>query len=120
MGGDAEDDPACLEIDEAFTQLGPHLGAFGDFMMAYLPRYLWASMSGELPHVPVLSSSRLGQSIRDGIRLVVPADVEIIEVDPLQPVHLRRLWCSSNLHYHPAGQVMDERYSTLHSFRPRN
>ena len=52
-------------------------------MMQYLPRYLWADMSGELPHVPVLSSSRLPQTIRDAIRLVVPADVEIIEVDPL-------------------------------------
>jgi capsular polysaccharide biosynthesis protein len=112
----AEDDPTCLQIDEAFTLLGPQLGAFGDFMMQYLPRYLWADMSGELPHVPVLSSTRLPQSIRDAIRLVVPADVEIIEVDPLQPVHVRRLWCSSNLTYAPAREVMDERYSTLHTY----
>jgi Glycosyltransferase 61 len=112
----AEDDPACLQIDEAFTLLGPQLGAFGDFMTQYLPRYLWADMSGELPHVPVLSSSRLTQTIRDAIRLVVPADVEIIEVDPLQPVHVRRLWCSSNLTYAPAREVMDERYSTLHTY----
>ncbi len=112
----AEDDPTCLQIDEAFTLLGPHLGAFGDFMMQYLPRYLWADMSGELPHVPVLSSSRLPQTIRDAIRLVVPADVEIIEVDPLQPVHVRRLWCGSNLTYAPAREVMDERYSTLHTY----
>jgi capsular polysaccharide biosynthesis protein len=112
----AEDHPTCLQIDEAFTLLGPQLGAFGDFMMQYLPRYLWADMSGELPHVPVLSSTRLPQSIRDAIRLVVPADVEIIEVDPLQPVHVRRLWCSSNLTYAPAREVMDERYSTLHTY----
>ena len=112
----AEDDPTCLQIDEAFTLLGPHLGAFGDFMMQYLPRYLWADMSGELPHVPVLSSSRLPQTIRDAIRLVVPGDVEIIEVDPLQPVHLGRLWCGSNITYAPAREVMDERYSTLHSY----
>ena len=54
----AEDDPTCLQIDEAFSLLGPQLGAFGDFMMQYLPRYLWADMSGELPHVPVLSSTQ--------------------------------------------------------------
>ena len=84
--------------------------------MQYLPRYLWADMSGELPRVPVLSSSRLPQTIRDAIRLVVPGDVEIIEVDPLQPVHLGRLWCGSNLTYAPAREVMDERYSTLHSY----
>jgi Glycosyltransferase 61 len=112
----AEDDPACLQIDEAFTLLGPHLNDFGAVMMTYLPRYLWADMSGELPHVPVLSSSRPPQTIRDAIRLVVPADVEIIELDPLQPVHLRRLWCSSNLRYAPAYEVMDERYSPLHQF----
>jgi hypothetical protein len=112
----AEDDPACLQIDEAFTLLGPQLAAFGDFMMQYLPRYLWADMSGELPRVPVLSSSRLPPTIRDALRLVVPADVEIIEVDPLQPVHVRRLWCASNLTYAPAREVMDERYSTLHTY----
>jgi hypothetical protein len=113
----AEDDPECLHMDEAFTLLGPHLaGDFGALMMTYLPRYLWADMSGELPHVHVLSSSRLGQTVRDIIRVVVPADVEIIELDPLQPVHLRRLWCSSNLHYGPAREIMDERYSTLHQF----
>ena len=112
----AEDDSTCLQIDEAFTLLGPQLGAFGDFMMQYLPRYLWADMSGELPHVPVLSSSRLPPTIRDAIRLVVPPEVEIIEVDPLQPVHVRRLWCGSNLTYAPAREVMDERYSTLHTY----
>ena len=112
----AEDDPTCLQIEEAFTLLGPQLGAFGDFMMTYLPRYLWADISGELPHVPVLSSSRLPQTIRDALRLVVPADAEIIEVDPLQPVHVRRLWCSSNLTYAPAREIMDERYSTLHTY----
>lgn len=113
----ADADPACLQMKEAFTLLGPHLaGDFGALMMTYLPRYLWADMSGELPHVPVLSSRRLGQTVRDVIRLVVPADVEIIELDHLQPVHLRRLWCSSNLHYGPAREIMDERYSTLHQF----
>ena len=117
---DAEDDSACLQIDEAFTLLGPQLADFGDVMMTYLPRYLWADMSGELPRVPVLLSSGLPQTIRDAIRLVVPADVEIIEIDPLQPVHVRRLWCGSNLRYAPAREVMDERYSTLHTSRPRS
>ena len=112
----ADDDPAQIQVEETFTLLGPHLGGFGDFMLQYLPRYLWADMSGELPHVPVLSSSNMPQTIRDALRLVVPADVEIIEVDPLQPVHVRRLWCSSDLTYAPAREVMDERYSTLHSY----
>lgn len=111
-----EDDPACLRIDEAFTLLGPQLGAFGDFMLQYLPRYLWADMSGELPRVPVLSSSRLPQTISDAIRLVVPADVEIIEIDPLRPLHVGRLWCGSNLTYAPAREVMDDRYTTLHTY----
>jgi capsular polysaccharide biosynthesis protein len=111
-----EDDPACLRIDEAFTLLGPQLAAFGDFMLQYLPRYLWADMSGELPRVPVLSSSRLPQTITDAIRLAVPVDVEIIEVDPFQPVQVNRLWCGANLTYAPAREVMDDRYTTLHTF----
>jgi hypothetical protein len=73
-------------------------------------------MSGELPRVPVLSSTRLPPTIRDAIRLVVPAGVEIIEVAPQQPARVRRLWCGSNLTYAPAREVMDERYSTLHTY----
>ena len=46
----------------------------------------------------------------------MPDDVEIIEVDPLQPVDVRRLWCGSNLTYAPAREVMDDRYSTLHTY----
>jgi capsular polysaccharide biosynthesis protein len=113
---DAEDDPACLQIDEAFTQLGPQIGDFGAVMMTHLPRYLWAEMSRELPRVPVLLPTGLAQTIRDAFRLFVPADVEIVDVDPMQPVHVNRLWCSSNLHYGPAREVMNERYSTLHQF----
>ena len=112
----AEDDPACLRIEEAFTQLGPQIDDFGAVMMTHLPRYLWAEMSGELPPVPVLLPSRLPETIRDAFRLFVPADIEIIEVDRLQPVRVDRLWFGSNLHYGPAREVMDERYSTLHQF----
>ena len=112
----AEDDPACLRIGEAFTQLGPQISDFGAVMMTHLPRYLWAEMSGELPRVPVLIPAGLPPTIRAAFRLFVPPDVEIIEVDPMRPVEVDRLWCSSNLHYGPAREVMDERYSTLHQF----
>ena len=98
----AEDDPTCLQIDEAFSLLGPQLGDSATHD-EYLPRYLWADMSGELPHVPVLSSTRLPQTIRDAIRLVVPGDVDH-RGRSLQPVHLGRLWCGSDLTTHRRGR----------------
>jgi hypothetical protein len=115
---DGDTGAGCLEIDEAYMLLGPQLNDFGAIMMTDLPRYLWADLSGELPPVPVLSSSRLIPTIREAFRLIVRDSVEIVEVDPLQVVHPRRLWCSSNLHYAPAREVMDERYSALHQFTP--
>ena len=115
---DGDGRAGCLEIDEAYMLLGPQLNDFGAIMMTDLPRYLWADLSGELPPVPVLSSSRLIPTIREAFRLVVRDDVDIVEVDPLQIVYPRRLWCSSNLHYAPAREVMDERYSALHQFAP--
>lgn len=116
IGGDR--DPNCLRLEEAFTLLGTHLGAFGDFMMYYLPRYIWADLSGELPRVPILVTSKLPGTIREALRLLIPEEVELAAVDELQPVHVDRLWCAANLTYFPTREVMDERYSPLHQLPP--
>ena len=114
IGG--ESFPACLEVDEAFTLLGPQLGAFGDFMMQYLPRYVWARLSGVLPPVPVLVSGDLHPALEQALQMFLAAGAAMIKVAPLQPVRVRRLWCASNLTYAPAREVMDERYSFDHTF----
>jgi capsular polysaccharide biosynthesis protein len=111
-----EQDPDLLKVEEAFTLLGPQLGAFGDFMLQYLPRYVWASMSGALPNVPVLINVPIPATIEQAIAALLPEGGEIIKVRPFQPVFVERLWCASNLTYAPAREVMDERYSPDHTF----
>jgi len=111
-----EGEPFALDVAEAFSLMGPQLGAFGDFMIQYLPRYLWADMSGALPPVPVLVNEPLPPTIERAIRLMLPSGVELIKVRPFQPVHVGRLWCASSLTYAPAPDIMDERYSPDHQF----
>jgi hypothetical protein len=114
ISGDAY--PGRIEVDEAFTLLGPHLGAFGDFMMTYLPRYVSASLSGVLPPVPVLISEDIPATIENALQIFIGDQVPLVKVAPFQPVRVQRLWCASNLHYAPSREVMDERYSPAHTF----
>lgn len=112
----SESDPRRRELAEAFSFLGLHVGAFGDFMMQYLPRYIWAEMSGALPRVPVLVNDRMPRSITEAIRLFVPSGVDLIPVERLQPVKVGRLWSASTLTYAAIGEVMDGRYAPEHAF----
>ena len=114
ISGDAY--PGRLEVDEAFTLLGPQLGAFGDFMMQYLPRYVWANLSGALPPVPVLVSEDIPATVEQALQMFLADQVAMIKVARLQTVRVRRLWCASNLTYAPAREVMDSRYSPAHTF----
>lgn len=111
-----EGDSDIVKIPEAFSLLGPQLGAFGDFMVQYLPRYIWAEMSGALPAVPVLVNLPFPPTIERAIRLMLPPGVEMVKVRPFQPVHVGKLWCASSVAYSPSREIMDERYSSDHQF----
>ena len=111
---DGHSDPEGFDLEEAFTLLGPQLGAFGDFMMQYLPRLVWAQMTGNLPPVPVLINRHIPHTIGQALTLLSPG-TSFVEVDPMQPVRVKHLWCASNLTYAPAREIMDERYSFEHA-----
>lgn len=105
-----KDDIASIEIDEAFMLLGPQSGAFGDWMLAYLPRYVAADLSGALPPVPVLVDDSMPLSHRQSLELMLPKGSEIIEVPAFTTVHVRRLWQGPSLGYAPAREKMDRRF----------
>jgi hypothetical protein len=101
---------ASLEIDEAFMLLGPQSGAFGDWMIDYLPRYSAAILSGELPPVPVLIDAGLPKAHRQLLGLMLPKGVESIEIPPYVSARVARLWCAPTLHYAPTREKMDRRF----------
>jgi hypothetical protein len=102
-----QDNSASLEVDEAFTLLGPNSGAFGDWMLEFLPRYIAADLSSRLPPVPVLVDAQIPESIRRCIEMMIRPGVEIIRVPAYATVRVRRLWYASNLHYAPAFDKME-------------
>ncbi|MEO6263963.1 MAG: glycosyltransferase family 61 protein [Luteimonas sp.] len=104
------DPSTTIQVEEAFSLLGPQTGAFGDWMYTALPRYVAADMSGHLPAVPVLVDKGLPRSILDSLRMMLRPGVEIIQVPAFRSVSVGRLWCSPSLHYAPAREVMDHRY----------
>jgi hypothetical protein len=114
----AGDAGAEAEIEEAFTLLGPQLGAWGDFMVQYLPRLLFALQSGNLPVVPVLINQPCPDSILRMLSLLLPPNMPLRVLPAFTPLRVRKLWCASNLAYAPAREVFNERYSALHQFVP--
>jgi capsular polysaccharide biosynthesis protein/SAM-dependent methyltransferase len=99
-----------LAVEEAFMLLGPHTGAFGDWMIEYLPRYIAADRSGALPPVPILVDAGQPRPIRDGFEVLRRQGVEVIEVPRHAAVRAGRLWFAPGLHYAPAREKMNERF----------
>jgi capsular polysaccharide biosynthesis protein len=105
-----QDDAASIEVDEAFTLLGPNSGAFGDWMLEFLPRYIAADLSGRLPPVPVLVDAQMPESIRRCIEVMIRPGVDIIKVPAFAAVLVRRLWYAPSLHYAPGYEKMEGRF----------
>lgn len=101
---------ASLEIEEAFTLLGFRPRAFGHWLLEYLPKYFAAALSGALPAVPLLIEAGLPKPFRQALDLLLPPDIEIIELPRLATARVRRLWCASNLAYFPLYEVYNERF----------
>jgi capsular polysaccharide biosynthesis protein len=98
-----------VQIDEAFTLLGPHTVAFGHWMWEYLPKYLIASMSDLLPAVPVLIDSDMPSTHRQSLELMLPRGVQVIELAPFATANVRRLWCAPSQMHMPIFAKLNER-----------
>jgi hypothetical protein len=104
------DDADAVEIDEAFTLLGPHSGDFGHWMLDLLPRYIAASMSGALPPVPMLIDRSMPATERECLQLMLSPGTEIIDLEPFAAARVRCLWCASSPSYMPVLEKINERF----------
>jgi hypothetical protein len=99
-----------LEIDEAFTLLGPHTDAFGHWIWEYLPKYIVASMSDALPPVPLLIDQRMPVSQRQALELMLPQPVPLISVGWGVNAHVRNLWVAASQMHMPLLERMNDRF----------
>jgi len=95
-------DQPIVEIDEAFgSLLGTSSTSWGHWLGDYVPKFVLAVHSGQLPHVPVLIDAGLPQTHRQALELIMPEGTEIIEISPEWEVRVRRLWYAPSLGYAP-------------------
>ncbi len=94
-------EPAVVEVqvEEAFMLSGSHTVDFGHWMAEYLPRYALAVLAGLPPHVPVLVDQNIPQTMREALAQLLPPGTQVITIEHLSCVRVRRLWCASNPYY---------------------
>jgi capsular polysaccharide biosynthesis protein len=104
-----QDDASAIEIDEAFTLLGPHTDDFGHWILDLLPRFIAASMSGALPSVPMLIDESMTATQRESLELMLPGR-KIIVLPAYATARVRRLWVASSQLYFPVLEKLNERF----------
>ena len=90
-----------MELDEAFSLLGPHSPQFGHWIWEYMPKYVAAAMSAQMSRVPVLIDAHMPPTHREFLRMALPPETEIVEVPLTATVNVRRLWCAPRLFFIP-------------------
>jgi capsular polysaccharide biosynthesis protein len=99
-----------VEIDAAFSLLGPNSFAFGHWMAEYLPRLAVALEWGRMPTVPVLIDAGMPDQHRQALEHLLPLRHPIMEVGAWQCLKVRRLWVAPTYYYAPLHPVMNARY----------
>jgi capsular polysaccharide biosynthesis protein len=90
---------ATHELDEAYSLFGWTALMFGHWLHEYLPKYVMASMTGNLPPASILINQWMPKSHREALALLTPDRVSIVESPWLTTTRVRRLWLSSTLNY---------------------
>lgn len=90
-----------VELDEAFSLVGPHSGGLCHWLWQYLPKYVAAVRAHALPAVPVLIDADMPGSHREALALMLPEGVRLVELPYGAVARVRRLWCASNPMYMP-------------------
>jgi len=84
-------------LEEGFYLTGTYAHDFGHWIAELLPRLAAAKLAG-LPSVPLLIDSRMPATHRQSLELFCP-EHELIVLEHLSAVQVRRLWYSPNLAY---------------------
>ena len=106
---ESADGDDVMELDTAFSLIGPHTNDFGHWMWEYLPRYIVATESGVVPKMPVLIDEAMPGTHRQALELLVPPGTHIVTVPSFRTVRVRRLWCATGQVHVPIMESRNER-----------
>ena len=105
-------DQPIVEIDEAFgSLLGTSTMSWGHWLADYIPKYIFAVLSGHMPRVPVLIDAGMPETHRQALELVMPEGTDIVEISPESEVRVRRLWWAPSLGYAPLLPHFNAKFS---------
>jgi hypothetical protein len=105
-------DQPIVELDEAFgSLLGTSTMSWGHWLGDYIPKYIFAVLSGHLPRVPVLIDAGMPETHRQALELVMPEGTHIVEISPESEVRVRRLWWAPSLGYAPLLPHFNAKFS---------
>lgn len=100
----------AIELDEAFTLLGPHTYDFGHWMWEYLPKYIAASLSKQLPPVPLLIDADMPRTHRQTLERMAQRNAPLIEIARSVTARVGKLWCAPSQMHMPLLERMNERF----------
>lgn len=112
------DDAPAIELDEAFTLLGPRTHGFAEWIWEYLAKYIGATAAHALPPVPILIDAEMPKANREVLALMLPQGAVIIDVPRSATVRVRRLWCASSEMYTPVLAEQGEHFRWDHLAPP--
>jgi hypothetical protein len=105
----AEDRPA-RRMETAFSLMGQRTDFFGDWLGESISKYVAATLRGDLPPVPILIDACMPRTHRQALELMLPGDVEIIEIAAFETVQVDRLWSVSAVNYMAFHQKQNARF----------
>ena len=105
----AEERPA-RRMETAFSLLGQRTDFFGDWLGESISKYVAATLRGDLPPVPILIDACMPRTHRQALELMLPGDVEIIEIPAFETVQVERLWSVSAVNYMAFHQQQNQRF----------
>jgi Glycosyltransferase 61 len=95
--------PRIYDLDEAFSLVGVHSGAFGHWIFEFLPKLLACLARPGFDKVPILIDQQMPPQHQEALKLFVGQAQPIIVLKPCESLHVKRLWTCSALIYFPLG-----------------
>ena len=104
------DNRPVRRMEVAFTLLGARTDFFGDWLCELIAKYVAATTWGDLPTVPILVDASMPKTHRQALELMLPGDVEIVEIPAFETVQVDKLWLASGIGYMAFHQKQNERF----------
>lgn len=97
-------------LDEAFALVGVHSGAFGHWLVEFLPK-VWACLRRPgFGAIPIAIDAQMPPQHLEALRFFVGPDHPVVVLNPSDSLFVTRLWTCSALIYLPLGPKMGSSY----------